>query len=107
MLFPGRSPSVVYLLALLPTICARPGRAEYNFFSFAQEVSARHTRLVVGILGGLGNLYAAGFLPVAGYVKDTTGTFAPIFVLVGLLPFLGLGALILGWHGASEEAKPS
>jgi ACS family hexuronate transporter-like MFS transporter len=78
-----------------------------NFFAFAQEVSARHTGLVVGVLGGLGNLYAAGFLPVAGYVKDTTGTFAPIFVLVGLLPFLGLGALILGWGGQPEEAKSS
>ena len=30
MLFPGRSPSVVYLLARPPTICARPGRAEYT-----------------------------------------------------------------------------
>jgi ACS family hexuronate transporter-like MFS transporter len=78
-----------------------------NFFAFAQEVSARHTGLVVGVLGGLGNLYAAGFLPVAGYVKDTAGSFAPIFVLVGLLPFLGLGALVLGWQGTPEEAKPS
>src|SRR4051812_10725283 len=30
MLFPGRSPSVVYRLTRPPTICARPGRAEYN-----------------------------------------------------------------------------
>ena len=29
MLSSGRSPSVVYLLARPPTICARPGRAEY------------------------------------------------------------------------------
>jgi ACS family hexuronate transporter-like MFS transporter len=79
-----------------------------NFFAFAQEVSAQHTGLVVGVLGGLGNLYAAGFLPLAGYVKDSTGSFAPIFVLVGLLPFLGLGALALGWHGGTtEETKSS
>ena len=30
MLSSGRSPSVVYLLARPPTICARPGRAEYT-----------------------------------------------------------------------------
>ena len=30
MQFPGRSPSVVYGHAQSPTICARPGRAEYN-----------------------------------------------------------------------------
>src|SRR5262249_45054262 len=30
MLFPGRSPSGAYRLARPPTICARPGRAEYN-----------------------------------------------------------------------------
>jgi ACS family hexuronate transporter-like MFS transporter len=80
-----------------------------NFFAFTQEVSPRHTGLVVGILGGLGNLYAAGFQPLAGSVKDSTGSFGPIFVLVGLLPFIGLGALILGWQGASgaDEAKSS
>jgi MFS transporter, ACS family, hexuronate transporter len=83
-----------------------------NYFSFTQEVSSRNTGLVVGILGGLGNLYAAGFQPVAGSVKDTTGSFATIFVLVGLLPFVGLGALWLGWGesagpGAEGEGKSS
>jgi ACS family hexuronate transporter-like MFS transporter len=46
-------------------------------------------------------------LPLAGSVKDTTGSFAPIFVLVGLLPFVGLGALLLGWKEQPEEAKSS
>ncbi|MDR3634604.1 MAG: MFS transporter [Isosphaeraceae bacterium] len=76
-----------------------------NYFSFAQEVSARHTGLIVGILGGLGNLCAAGFHPVAGAVKDTMGTFAPIFVVVGLLPFLGMGALAFGWGTSAADPK--
>ncbi len=76
-----------------------------NYFSFAQEVSASHTGLIVGVLGGLGNLCAAGFHPVAGAVKDAAGSFAPIFVIVGLLPFLGLGALLVGWS-FHEESKP-
>ena len=46
-----------------------------NYFAFIQEVSPRHTGLVVGILGGLGNLFAAGFHPVVGWVKDATGSF--------------------------------
>jgi ACS family hexuronate transporter-like MFS transporter len=81
-----------------------------NFFAFTQEVSARHAGLVVGILGGLGNLYAAGFQPVAGKVKDSTGSFTLVFLLVGLLPFIGLGALIFGWGGsprAPDGAKSS
>jgi MFS transporter, ACS family, hexuronate transporter len=75
-----------------------------NYFAFTQEVSARHTGLVVGILGGLGNLYAAGFHPLAGSIKDSVGSFAPIFVLVGLLPFVGLAALWLGWGDGEGEA---
>lgn len=78
-----------------------------NYFAFAQEVSPRHTGLVVGILGGLGNLFAAGFLPFVGMVKDKTGSFAPLFVLVGLLPYIGMGALLLGWGSAPEDAKSS
>jgi cyanate permease len=68
-----------------------------NYFAFTQEVSAAHTGLVVGILGGLGNLLAAGILPFAGLIKDRTGSFAPIFVLVGILPFAGLAALAFAW----------
>jgi MFS transporter, ACS family, hexuronate transporter len=78
-----------------------------NYFAFCQEVSSRHTGFIVGILGGLGNLVVAGFLPFAGKVKDVTGGFAPIFVIVGLAPFIGLGTLFWGWGGSSSDAKPS
>jgi ACS family hexuronate transporter-like MFS transporter len=68
-----------------------------NYFAFCQEVSTRSTGFVVGVLGGLGNLFVAGFLPFAGYVKDVSGSFSPVFILTGLLPFIGLGALLFGW----------
>jgi hypothetical protein len=68
-----------------------------NYFAFCQEVSNVHTGLIVGVLGGLGNLFAAGFLPFAGSVKDATGSFGPIFVIAALLPFVGMGALVFGW----------
>lgn len=78
-----------------------------NYFAFCQEVSARHTGLIVGILGGLGNLFAAGFAPIVGRLKDTTGGFGPVFVIVGLLPFVGVAALILGWGREISGPKPS
>ncbi len=68
-----------------------------NYFAFCQEVSARNTGFVVGVLGGMGNLLVASFLPFAGYIKDTFGSFGPVFLLAGLLPFIGLVRLILGW----------
>jgi ACS family hexuronate transporter-like MFS transporter len=75
-----------------------------NYFAFTQEVSTTHTGLIVGILGGLGNLAAAGFIPLAGWIKVRTGGFGPVFVLIGLFPFVGLGALLLGWGKPSASA---
>ncbi len=71
-----------------------------NYFAYCQDVSSSHTGFVVGILGGLGNLFAAGLLPLAGHVRDISGSFGSIFALVGVLPFVGLGALIVGWGRA-------
>jgi ACS family hexuronate transporter-like MFS transporter len=87
------------VIALLGLMAMATAAFMANYFAFTQEVSARHTGLIVGILGGLGNLYAAGFHPVAGHIKDSFGSFGPVFVIVGLLPFVGVGALLLGWGG--------
>ncbi len=76
-----------------------------NYFAYCQEVSSRRTGLVVGILGGLGNLFAAGLSPIAGRIKDTSGGFGPVFLVVGLLPFLGLAAILIGW-GRDTESPP-
>jgi ACS family hexuronate transporter-like MFS transporter len=100
-----RSDTVV--IALLAIMAMGTAAFMANYFAFTQEVSPRHTGLVVGILGGLGNLFAAGFHPFAGMVKDYFGNFAPVFVLVSVLPWLGMGALVLGWGRADEEVKPS
>ena len=83
------------------------GTAAYmvNFFAFGQDVSPRHTGLVIGYLGGLGNLFAAGFMPLAGWISQTRWGFTPNFLIVGLLPLTGLAALLLFW--GTEEAKPA
>jgi ACS family hexuronate transporter-like MFS transporter len=85
-------------VVLLSIMAAGTAAFMANFFAFAQEVTPKYTGLVVGYLGGLGNLFVAGFQPFAGKVKDVTGSFSLIFWLVALLPLIGLGALFLGWH---------
>ncbi len=86
--------SVIILLCLMAT-----GTAAFmaNYFSFTQDVSSRHTGLVVGYLGGLGNLFVAGYQPFAGALRDWTGSFTANFVIVGVTPLVGMTVLILGW----------
>jgi ACS family hexuronate transporter-like MFS transporter len=86
-----RSNAVV--LALLAVMAMGTAAFMANGFVYAQEVSARHTGLIVGILGGLANLCVAGFHPVAGMIKVATGGFGPVFVIVGLLPLVGVAML--------------
>ncbi len=88
---------------LLSIMAAGTAAFMANYFTFAQEVSERHTGLVVGYLGGIGNLFVAGFHPFAGTVKDVTGSFSLIFVLIGIAPLLGLAALAWGWKESNEE----
>lgn len=78
------------VLTLLAITAAGTASFMVVYFAFAQDVSAEHSGLVVGCLGAIGNLMVAGFQPFAGYVKDATGSFNPIFWIVGFLPLLGL-----------------
>jgi ACS family hexuronate transporter-like MFS transporter len=92
---------VIILLAVMAM-----GTAAFmaNGFVYAQEISSRHTGLIVGILGGLANLCVAGFLPVGGMIKDTTGSFGPVFAIVGVIPFIGVGMLAFFWGENSPAA---
>lgn len=101
----GFAPNDLATIGLLASMALGAAAFMANYFAFCQEVSPRHTGLVVGILGGLGNLFAAGVLPMAGWVKDQTGGFSPIFVVVGFAPFVGVAALALGW--GRDELKPA
>jgi ACS family hexuronate transporter-like MFS transporter len=97
----GRAPNLVIALILVSVMAAATAGFMANYFSFAQDVSIRHTGLVVGYLGAIGNLFVAGFQPFAGHVKDLTGSFAPVFIIAGLAPLIGLAALLWGWKEES------
>jgi ACS family hexuronate transporter-like MFS transporter len=96
------------VIVLLCLMAAGTAAFMANYFAFTQEVSSRHTGLIAGYLGGLGNLFVAAYLPFAGVLRDRTGSFTPNFLIVGLAPIVGITVLLLGWgqaHGAG--AAPS
>jgi ACS family hexuronate transporter-like MFS transporter len=91
---------VLFLLSLMAA-----GTAAFmaNFFAFSQEVSSRHTGLVVGYLGAVGNLFVAGYQPIAGSLRDATGSFTANFLIVGLAPLAGIAAILWGWRTAAPD----
>jgi MFS transporter, ACS family, hexuronate transporter len=100
----GLAVNVTAAVVVLSVIAAGTAAFMVNYFSFTQEVTPRHTGLVVGFLGALGNLGAAGFQPFAGRVKDLTGSYSPVFAIIALAPLVGLAALLLGW---GERDRPA
>ncbi len=94
-------PTAVFLISIMAA-----GTAAFmaNYFSFTQEVSTRHTGLVVGYLGAIGNLFVAGFHPLTGKIEDVTHSFTPVFMIAGSAPLIGLAALLWGWEGKDPES---
>jgi MFS transporter, ACS family, hexuronate transporter len=92
-------------MVLLSIMAAGTAAFMANYFSFTQEVSTRHTGLVVGYLGGVGNLFVAGYHPFTGMLRDVTGSFALNFMLVGLAPLIGMAALLWGWNDRKLESN--
>jgi MFS transporter, ACS family, hexuronate transporter len=100
------APNVTIAVLLLSIMAAGTAAFMANYFAFTQEVSSRHTGLVVGYLGGIGNLFVAGIQPVVGLVKDRTGSLSLIFLLIGMAPVVGLGALAWGWNSTDGPDDP-
>jgi ACS family hexuronate transporter-like MFS transporter len=88
-------------MVLLSVMAAGTAAFMANYFAFIQDVSSRNTGLIAGYLGGLGNLFVAGVLPIFGSIKDLTGSFTLNFLIVAIAPLVGLACLLWGW----EERK--
>ncbi len=93
------------IVALLMVMALGAASFMANYFALCQEVDAARTGLVVGYLGSLGNLFAAGFQPIAGHLKDVTGGLGVSFAIVGLLPIIGMVALAAGWGRDRPEGR--
>ncbi len=100
--------SAMFLLSIMAA-----GTAAFmaNYFAFTQDVSSRNTGLIVGYLGGLGNLFVARFQPFFGKIKDHTGSFTLNFLIVALASVVGLACLLWGWDDretmlADQEPSP-
>jgi MFS transporter, ACS family, hexuronate transporter len=85
-------------MVLLSVMAAGTAAFMANYFAFTQDVSSRNIGLIVGYLGGLGNLFVARFQPIFGSIKDYTGSFTLNFVIVALAPVVGLACLLWGWN---------
>jgi ACS family hexuronate transporter-like MFS transporter len=90
-------------MVLLTVMAAGTAAFMANYFAFTQEVTSLHTGLVVGYLGGLGNLFVARFQPIFGGIKDLTGSFALNFLVVGIAPLVGMAVLLWGWIDGGER----
>jgi ACS family hexuronate transporter-like MFS transporter len=100
----GQASSNTTALLLLAVMAAGTAAFMPNYFAFTQEVSTKHTGLIVGYLGGVAHLFVAGFQPFAGKIRDLTGSFSLIFLLVGLAPLVGLATLLWGWTGRDDQS---
>ena len=68
-----------------------------NYYSFAQEPSRRHQGKISGCLGTIAWLASSRMQTLVGANIDATKSYANGIMMAGLMPVLGLAALLLLW----------
>ena len=72
-----------------------------GFFAASQDVSPRHTALVLGLMGTTAWLVTARIQELAGRLVDRTETFVPLLTVAGFVPFAGVVALLFWPRGSA------
>ena len=68
-----------------------------NYYSFSQELSGRHQGKVTGSLGFITWVVSSEMQEIVGKVIDRTHSYAAGIFWIGLVPLLGLAAMLLLW----------
>jgi hypothetical protein len=76
-----------------------------NYYSFSQELSARHQGKVTGALACINWLAIAPIHEAVGNVVKQTGSYSAGMAAAGFAPLLGVGALALFWGKDRNEAS--
>src|SRR5213076_248253 len=75
-----------------------------NYYSFSQELSARHQGKVTGALGCSSWLALAPIHEAVGDLVRQTGSYSAGMAAAGFAPLLAVGALALFWGRDSQDA---
>jgi ACS family hexuronate transporter-like MFS transporter len=76
-----------------------------NYYSFVQELSARHQGKVTGTLGFITWVVASEMQERVGKEIDATQSYASGIFWIGLAPLLGLAAMLLLWGRSISDGE--
>jgi ACS family hexuronate transporter-like MFS transporter len=75
-----------------------------NYYSLTQDLSSRHQGIVTGLLGFTTWTCTAFMQKLVGQRIDETGSYADGIFVVGLLPLIACGALVVFWNWPGSRA---
>jgi ACS family hexuronate transporter-like MFS transporter len=99
------TPAGPLLLGLLLLVAAGSLGLFPCYYSFTQELSARHMGKVTGLLGAWGLFISSPLQNLFGQVVDQTGSYDAGIAVVGWPPMLALVVMLVFWRRSESIAE--